>query len=114
MLFPRADAAAVLERASAARDPRMRLAWLLASLMSAASVWIGWSRGDDVRRLPDDDRGALYAHTLESIRTFCTPSERLPTIAEPCRREAALVLQFPECDAVCRALAEPHRPHATR
>lgn len=118
MPFPRVDAAAVAERGvlreSSAHDPRMLLAWLLASLLLALAVWTWWARGDDVRRLPAEHRRALYAHTVETLRMFCAPSDQRSPIDDYCSRQAALVLQFPECDAACRALAEPHRPRATR
>lgn len=95
-------------------DPRLTMAWVFALLLLTTSAWLWWSRGDDVRRLPEAQRYALYTNTLDALRKFCAASDGGSALEQYCARQAALALQFPACDATCRALAEPHRPHATR
>ena len=90
------------------------IAWLgaLLVLLPALSLW--WSHRDNVVHLPDAERRALYDRTIDTLASFCDPQHALPGIEDYCRRQAAFAVQFPECDATCVKLAEPHRPHPAR
>jgi hypothetical protein len=89
------------------------IAWLSALLILAVATWIWWTRRDDVLRLPAAERRALYERTLGTLATFCDPQPR-PGISDYCQQQAALALQFPECDAACRTLADRYRSRPSR
>ncbi len=62
-----------------------------------------WKRGG-VAALPDDQRVALYARTIEELREFC--GERRPdALRDHCRELASFAEKFTECRIDCRALA---------
>jgi hypothetical protein len=84
------------------------IGWLYISLLSAA-VWIWWSGQNNVARLPAPERGAFYERTRGTLTALCDPSKGLMGLDDYCREQAELILQFPECDAACRALAEQQR-----
>ncbi len=65
-----------------------------------------------VAKLPPDEQAALYARTLENLRTVCAgPAQDLQ---DYCAGEAAIALQLPQCDDSCRALAKPFTNQPTR
>jgi hypothetical protein len=82
----------------------------LYALVVLAALWIWWPSHDKVTRLPEPERRALYQRTLGTLTTFCDPSKDHTGIHDYCQQQADLVVQFPECDAACRAVAEKHRP----
>ena len=102
------------EAASVRRDAWLVPVCIASLLILAASGWMRWSRADDVTRLPEAPRHALYMNTLEALRNYCAPRKRLAGIDDYCTRQAMFALQFPQCDAACRLLAQPYRPHPTR
>jgi hypothetical protein len=57
-------------------------------------------------------RGELYQRTLENVRATCSPPK--PGVESYCRDQALLLLDFPECDAACVALARKIRGEPTR
>ncbi len=88
-------------------ESRRALTSILVALgvLGGVAFWI-WSQGAERRAihdLPPDARKAVYARTLENVRSVCkTPDLALE---EYCREQAALLLEFPECDDPCRELA---------
>jgi hypothetical protein len=78
------------------------------ALSVAMTLAIGVASGSWKRRgvatLPDDQRLALYACTIEELREFC--GERRPDALRDHYRElASFVEEFTECRIDCRALA---------
>jgi len=51
------------------------------------------------------ERLALYDRTLRTLVSQCNGAKRPSGLEDFCREQAELVLQFPDCDAACRALA---------
>jgi len=92
------------------RAGRWLALWLviLAVALTAAWVWQGAAR----RRVQDPHRGEMYQRTLESVRTICFPPK--PGVESYCRDQALLLLEFPECDPSCVALARKVRGEPTR
>ncbi|OFX20600.1 MAG: hypothetical protein A2V77_21860 [Anaeromyxobacter sp. RBG_16_69_14] len=96
-------------RSGGARDARAS-AWLrpgvvalsVAIAIAVAAASGSWKRRD-VARLPDDQRLALYARTIEELREFC--GERRPdALRDHCRELASFAEGFTECRNDCRAL----------
>jgi len=56
---------------------------------------------------PNEHRAEMYQRTLATVRESCSPPK--PNLDSYCRDEAALLLEFPECDAACVALARAIR-----
>ncbi len=96
-------------RGGGARDARAS-AWPRAGIVAlsvAIALVIGAASGSwkrrDVATLPDDQRLALYARTIEELREFC--GERRPdALRDHCRELASLAEGFTECRNDCRAL----------
>ncbi|MGH7292154.1 MAG: hypothetical protein ACREJT_13130, partial [Myxococcota bacterium] len=81
------------------------------SLLAAGAILLGvgfwvWSLGAEqraIRRLPHDERIALYQRTLENVRTTCASNDL--ALGPYCAEQARVLLLFAECDESCRQLA---------
>lgn len=78
-----------------------------------------WNRGnrsesDAIRSLSDEERGALYRRTLETLQTVCAEPVGRDGLSRRCRDEADFIVKFPECDEACKAIADRHRERAVR
>lgn len=69
----------------------------------AAWIWYAGCIDRELRDLPEADRRALYQRTLSTLQQTCAESPG-PAMMDHCRKEAELILHFPECDDDCRAL----------
>jgi hypothetical protein len=91
----------------ASRDPIARLMPGFVTLSVAMALAIGAASSSWRRRgiatLPDDQRLALYARTIEELRELC--GERRPdALRDHCRELASFAEEFTECRIDCRAL----------
>ena len=66
-------------------------------------VWSLWSEQRAIRSLPEGERVALYERTLANLQSVCASPD--PALADYCREQARILLEFPECDEACRELA---------
>lgn len=82
------------------------IAFLLA--LAAALLWHNAAR----LGAPNPHRGEMYQRTLENARSFCEPAK--PGLESYCRDQASLLLEFPECDPACVALARRIRGEPAR
>jgi len=94
------------------RPPRTALAGaaLLGTLLVLATGYWWWSatgEGREIRELPAEQRHALYDRTMQNLKTICDPAPGR-SMRDFCRGQAALALQFPECDDACRTTARRH------
>jgi hypothetical protein len=83
---------------------------LLGGVLAIATGSWWWSSGGErreIRELPPAQRHALYQRTLENLKTICDPAPGR-SVRDFCRNQAALALEFPECDDDCRRLARRH------
>jgi hypothetical protein len=83
---------------------------LLGGLLVLATGYVWWSgggEGREIRDLPPAQRHALYERTMENLKTVCDPAPGR-SVREFCRGQAALALEFPECDDACRTTARRH------
>ncbi|HET6438280.1 MAG TPA: hypothetical protein VFG59_09480 [Anaeromyxobacter sp.] len=71
----------------------------------AAVLWVSnWrSTPATLRRLPAKERAALMERTLSTVREICREPARP---REFCREQASILLDLPECDRACQALAK--------
>jgi cytochrome b pre-mRNA-processing protein 3 len=69
---------------------------------------------DALQALPPAERKVLFSRELDNFRTLCGPARRSDALEDRCRERAGFLLDFPECDARCRALVQPHLPGPTR
>ncbi len=81
--------------------------------LTACWLYCEQSSERELRALPAAERQALYRHTLGGLSSGCS-NPASPHPSEFCREQAQLLLQFPECDASCRTLAQPWLPQPTR
>jgi hypothetical protein len=77
-------------------------------------VWINGAEQRALLRLPDEERRALYARTLETVESSCNPHLRAEGLDELCYEQAALLTKFPECDGACMALVARRRSPPSR
>ncbi|HEX7508336.1 MAG TPA: hypothetical protein VF550_16290 [Polyangia bacterium] len=54
--------------------------------------------------MPQPERQALYARTLQNLRSVCSPPS--DALHDFCRDQARLALEFSECDRACQQLAD--------
>jgi hypothetical protein len=86
------------------RSSNRTIALALAALIGVG-VWL-WFAGSEqraIRRLPRDDRVALFQRTLENVRTICASTDL--ALGPYCAEQARILLLFAECDSGCRELA---------
>ena len=69
--------------------------------------WTSAGEGREIRELPPVQRHGLYLRTMENLKTICDPAPGR-SMREFCRTQAALALEFPECDDDCRRTARRH------
>jgi hypothetical protein len=84
--------------------------WFLVVALALAAAWM-WQRATQ-RSQSDPHRGEMYQRTLESVRASCFPPK--PGVESYCRDQALLLLEFPECNPACVALARKIRGEPTR
>lgn len=92
-------------------DPaRVRLFVVVAALLGlfVFALWqyVMKQHEKSVARLPEPQRVEAYGATLRELQTDCRPPIA-PALRDHCEEQASWILQFPECDRACRALAEP-------
>jgi type II secretory pathway component PulM len=94
------------EPAQAARRQRILGAVAVAALVLVALfglIWRSFSEQTAIHKLPREERQALLERTLENLATVCgAPTDGL---RDWCRGQAELVLEIPECNSGCKALA---------
>lgn len=62
-----------------------------------------------ITELPAVERKALYARTLNTLKSSCSARNKPRGLDDFCREQAAFIVQFPECDAACRRVASLHQ-----
>ena len=85
--------------------PAVRIAKFLLVItfgMVAVAVWYRRSTRFALLDVPAGERRVLYGKTMEAFRELCSNSPG-PAFEAKCRDDAALLIQFPECDDACRA-----------
>jgi hypothetical protein len=87
---------------------------LMSLAVLAFWVWREGAEGRAIANLPADERAELYQRELASFRTLCGQGPRSDELQGQCRDKAKFIVEFPECDAACRALADSHREKARR
>jgi hypothetical protein len=92
-------------------EKRTRL-WLAVSVVALASLgaWVWHIRTQ--WQEANQHRGEMYQRTLETVRSVCVNPK--PGVESYCRDQALLLLEFPECDPECVALARKVRGEPTR
>jgi hypothetical protein len=98
---------------------RLQFAAALAlGVLAATAATLLWlsppgAEGDAIRSLPEAERRSLYERTLRTLESPCK-RHRGSGLESICRQQADFVVQFPECDAQCSALAEAFRAGPSR
>ena len=87
--------------------------WLAVVCVLAMPLWRATQGRLDLARLGAQDREALVARTIESMRSLCS-SQADPALIARCHQQAELLLQLDGCDAGCRALATRYAARPTR
>jgi cytochrome b pre-mRNA-processing protein 3 len=82
----------------------------LAAALVVASAWL-WHSGAErraIQKLQPDERRALYERTLGTLRAPCGIENHSEGLEAYCREQSEFIVQFPECDSACAALARQH------
>jgi hypothetical protein len=88
-----------------------RALWPLALALVLAIVWV-WHNAAVKQEAENRRRDELYRRTLENVQSVCRAPE--PGLESYCRAQAALLLEYPECDPDCVALAREVRGEPAR
>jgi hypothetical protein len=97
------------------RHPRLRrslvIVGALAIAVIAALLWYASQLAEHtaIAELPVQERRELYERTLHTLKTTCDPAHQPIGLETFCHDQAEFIVQFPECDRACRALADVHR-----
>ena len=96
-----------------------KIAWVVVLCALGVVLLALWQTGRTsepraIRQLSVEARHALYDRTLGTLRSSCDSNTRPAGLARHCREQAEFIVQFPECDDACRALASPHLERPTR
>jgi hypothetical protein len=83
-------------------------------LLVGAWIWTHGAERRAVRNLPLEERGALYHTTLGTLRGPCGASQPSDGLDAFCRKQAEFIVEFPECDGTCMALARAHLSSAPK
>lgn len=78
---------------------------LVPLLLLVAWVWWLGSERRAVRAMPPAERVAVYEETMRGFEDLCTPPRA--GLESHCRRQAAFLLNFPECTQHCQSLTRP-------
>jgi cytochrome b pre-mRNA-processing protein 3 len=102
------------------KDPHRTLslgsiaAWVLVAVTGVGAVFWSQTRASaELRAMPALERAALYARTLETLRTTCTQIQG-SELLDYCRQQAEFVSRFPECDAACQGACQRLLPRPTK
>jgi hypothetical protein len=95
-----------------------RAGWGLALLiLLALAIAFIWNAGAERRAIEGMDpvqRRALYEQSFGELERLCGGGPRDDALEKRCVDQVAFVLQFPECDARCQAIARSHTPRPTK
>ncbi len=98
--------------------PRQLGRWVLAILV-AVVVLVALFRNlgaenRAISRMDPLERRAVYEHVYGEVRRLCGAGPRDDALEAQCQEQIRFVLQFPECDAECQAIARRHTPLPTK
>ena len=110
-----ARSTALLQREVRARRP---VRWWIALVIVLTAVcvlafqwWLDSRRRRAIQQLPPKAQQAMFQSTYQSARSACAGGSGLES---ECAHQARLLLDFPQCDAGCRAFAQRFVGGATR
>ncbi len=77
-----------------------------------AVVWTWWDSRERraLLHLSTDLRAGVYTRSLANFRDLCAGSGVSAALDTECAAQARFLVEFPECDPACRALAQRHLP----
>ena len=82
--------------------------WVAFTVAIVGVIWLwAWSDGAErraIRSMPQLERQALHARTLQNLKSVCSPPS--DALHDFCREQAQLVLEFQECERTCQELAD--------
>src|SRR5512137_3134517 len=88
---------------------RDRAGWALALLvalgLAAASVWNSGAERRAIEGMDPLQRRAVYEQAFGELERLCGAGPRDDALERRCTEQVAFILQFPECDARCQAIA---------
>ncbi len=97
------------------RDLALRaLVVLLVGLLAGAFVWSLGAERRAILRIPPVERHAIYENAYGEMTRLCGAGPRTDALEKRCTELIQFVVQFPECDDACQAVARSHRPIPTK
>ena len=111
----------VLRLHTAARRPpnarevaRVVLVGLLVLVLAVALLWRTGAERRAIEGMAPAERRAVYEQAFGELQRLCGSGPRDDALERRCREQIRFVLQFPECDATCQAIARRHEPLPTK
>lgn len=82
-------------------------------VMAGATVLNDWNAQQELARMPDDARRALYMRVHDALHSAC-PHAQGEKLREYCRDQAEFLSRFSECDDSCQRLCKQYAPQPTK
>jgi hypothetical protein len=93
------------------RDSAAIWAAAAVAVIAAIGLWIWGATAERraIEALGPEERRGLFVRTKENLRSACAATSE-PLVAY-CQQQASFLLEFPECDEACKALARGQIAH---
>ncbi len=102
------------------RPDRLRqLGWRVLAILVAVLVLVALFRNMSaehraIARMDPVERRAVYEQAYGELRRLCGAGPRDDALEAQCQEQIRFIVQFPECDAECQAIARRHAPLPTK
>ncbi len=111
----RATSTAAKPRPERLRRLGLRLFAILVAVVVLAVLFRNMSAENRaIARMDPVERRAVYEHAYGELRRLCGAGPRDDALEAQCQEQIRFVVQFPECDAECQAIARRHTPLPTK
>ena len=87
---------------------------LLLVLLGGALAWDLGAERRAIRSMPSAERRLVYEHAFGELQRLCGSRPRDDALERRCSELTRFVVQFPDCDDACQAIARSHVPSPTR
>ena len=87
---------------------------LVALGLALAFAWSSGAEHRAIERMDPVQRRAVFEQAFGELQRLCGAGPRKDVLEKRCLDQVAFVLQFPECEAGCQAIARLHNPRPTR
>ena len=87
---------------------------LAMAVVAAAAMRAPSAERRALLRMAPDERRVLYERSMENLRALCGQGPRTDALERQCAAQTRFVVEFPECEDECRAIARLHQPRPVK